>query len=220
MQPADQASKNLADAWCFGPPPRPNVSSGINRVSAPHIVRMTPFRFAAGRAATFFVGLSILATQAAEAPKDFTVPSAVGGKAFTLSEAKGRYVALHFLLKTECPVCLRHTHTYLEKAAGLPEVTQVFLKPDTEEEIRKWARDIAKESPIYRDADAALARSYGIPDGYKFHGQVVHYPALVLLGPDGKEVFRFVGKNNGDRFSFDQLKAKLAEIKKAAATKP
>lgn len=161
-----------------------------------------------------------MTTQAAEAPKDFTVPSAVGGKAFTLSEAKGRYVALHFLLKTECPVCLRHTQTYLAKADGLPGVTQVFLKPDTEEEIRKWARDITKESPIYRDADAALAKSYGIPAGYKFHGQVVRFPALVLLGPDGKEVFRFVGKNNGDRFSFDQLKASLAEIKKAAATKP
>ena len=182
---------------------------------------MHRFRFAQLRAvaASLVVGLTIVTAQAADAPKDFAVPSAVGGKAFKLSSAKGKFVALHFLLKTECPVCLRHTHTYLEKAPELPEVTQVFLKPDTDEEIKKWARDIAKESPIYRDANAALAKAYGIPDGYQFHGQVVHFPALVLLGPDGKEAFRYVGKNNGDRFSFDQLKAKLVELKKSSPAK-
>ncbi len=176
---------------------------------------MTSFRSIVSLCLASIIGLSILAAQPADAPKDFTVPSAFGGKSFKLSEARGRFVALHFLLKTECPFCLRHTHTYLEKASEMPEVTQVFLKPDTEAEIRKWATDIAKDSPIYRDADAALAKAYGVPDGYKFHGQVVHYPALVLLDPFGKEVFRYVGKNNTDRFSFDQLKAKLAELKKA-----
>lgn len=40
---------------------------------------------------------------------------------------------------------------------------------------------------ICRDTDADLARAFGIPDGLLFHGQVVHYPALVLLGPDGRE---------------------------------
>ena len=34
---------------------------------------------------------------------------------------------------------------------------------------------------IYRDPDAALAKAYDIHDGYKFHGQTVHFPALALL---------------------------------------
>jgi thioredoxin-dependent peroxiredoxin len=33
----------------------------------------------------------------------FTVESPADGKTFALADAKGKYVALHFLLKTECP---------------------------------------------------------------------------------------------------------------------
>jgi len=36
----------------------------------------------------------------------------------------------------------------------------------------------------------------------------------VLIGPDGKEVFRYVGKNNGDRLSFEALAAKVKELSK------
>jgi peroxiredoxin Q/BCP len=67
---------------------------------------------------------------------------------------------------------------------------------------------------IYRDTEAGLAKAFDIPFGYKFHGQVVHYPALVILDPKGKEVFRYVGKNNGDRYDFDDFVAKIAELKK------
>ncbi len=153
----------------------------------------------------------------AAGPKDFTLPSATGGAPFKLAEAKGRYVALHFLLKTECPVCLRHTAEYQRKSSSMPNVQQVFIKPDTEAEIKAWTANLDAEAiralPLYRDADATLAKSFGIPGGYQFHGQVVHYPALVLLGRDGREVFRYVGKNNGDRFSFEKLRAKVEELK-------
>lgn len=153
--------------------------------------------------------------EAADTPSDFTLPRIDGGKAFTLSEHKGRFVALHFLLKTECPFCLKHTHTYLKRAAEVPGVEQVFIKPDSEKETREWARDMPKDAPIYRDADAALAGKFSIPDGYKFHGQTVHYPALVILDANGKEVFRYVGKNNSDRFGFDDFAKKIAELRGA-----
>jgi peroxiredoxin Q/BCP len=147
-------------------------------------------------------------------PKDFTLPAVKGGSEFKLSAAKGSYVALHFLLKTECPFCLRHTHTYLTRMGELPNVKQVFIKPDSVEDLQKWAKDMPDNSPIYRDADATLAKAYGIPDGYKFHGETVHFPALVLLDPSGKEVFRYVGESNRERYSFDDLKKKIAELKK------
>ncbi|MEN9677599.1 MAG: hypothetical protein RIS76_3495, partial [Verrucomicrobiota bacterium] len=35
----------------------------------------------------------------------------------------------------------------------------------------------------------------------------------------GLEVFRYVGKDNSDRLSFDQLKAKVSELKAQAAKK-
>ena len=64
---------------------------------------------------------------------------------------------------------------------------------------------------IYRDPDAELAKLYDIPYGYKFHSQTVHYPALVILGSDGKEFFRYIGENNSDRFTFDQFATMMAK---------
>jgi len=157
---------------------------------------------------------------ASEAPTDFAVEAPADGKMFRLADARGKYVALHFLLLTECPYCQRHTRAYASQAATLPDVVQVFLKPDSANDIKAWTvglgEETAKSVTLYRDADAALARKFGIPDGYKFHGKTVHYPALVLLDPTGKEVFRYVGKDNSDRFSFENLSAKVAELKAAA----
>ncbi len=148
--------------------------------------------------------------------KDFTLTSVTDKSTFTLSKSKGKFIALHFLLKTECPYCIRHTSEYFEKASSLANVIQVFIKPDSEEEIKAWANKLKSTNslPIYQDTNAKLADQFNIPNGYQFHGQVVHYPALILLNDKGEEVFRYIGKNNSDRFSFDQLKAKLEELKK------
>jgi peroxiredoxin Q/BCP len=93
-------------------------------------------------------------------------------------------------------------------------VIQVFIKPDSEQEIKAWAIKLKSTNslPIYQDADAKLADQFNIPNGYQFHGQIVHYPAMILLNEKGEEVFRYVGKNNSDRFSFEQLKAKIETL--------
>jgi peroxiredoxin Q/BCP len=148
-------------------------------------------------------------------PENFTVHSVTGTNTFTLAAAKGKFVALHFLLKTECPYCIRHTHDYAQKAETNSNVIHVFLKPDTEAEIKTWATKLGEDTlklPIYRDLDAALAKAFNIPDGYKFHGQTVHYPALVLLDATGKEIFRYVGKSNADRLAYETFSAKLKEL--------
>lgn len=149
---------------------------------------------------------------------DFTVESPVDERKFTLSEARGKFVVLHFLLKTECPVCLRHTREYAKAAATQTNVVHVFLKPDSEEEIRRWSGVAASGTStnrpiIFRDPEARLAKRFQIPDGYKFHGETVHYPALVVLDGAANEVFRHVGKDNTDRFSVAQLQSKLAALK-------
>ncbi len=149
---------------------------------------------------------------------DFAVESPVDGKVFRLSEARGKFVALHFLLKTECPFCLKHTRDYARSAAVAKDVTHVFLKPDSADEIKAWSAkanrgDDFADVVIYRDADAKLADSFGIPGGYEFHGQSMHFPALVLLDGMGREVFRHVGRDNADRFSSDQFAKKLAELR-------
>lgn len=148
---------------------------------------------------------------------DFTLPAADGGKPFVLTEHRGQYVALHFLLKTECPFCLGHVQEYGRKAALLPDVVQVFIKPDDETTLREWASklppNLKGKIALHRDPAAELAKKLGIPDGYAFHGESVHYPALVVIDPQGSEVFRHVGKNNTDRLKFDQLATKLDELR-------
>ena len=162
----------------------------------------------------FFI--SFISILSAQKSNDFTLKSANDSETFTLSSARGKYVALHFLLKTECPYCIRHTNDYAAKAASLPNVIQVFIKPDDEQDIKNWTSKLSSSTqeafPIYQDINASLADRFNIPSGYAFHGQSVHYPALILLDKKGREVFRYVGKNNSDRFSFDQLKAKMSEL--------
>jgi peroxiredoxin Q/BCP len=170
-----------------------------------------------GKLKSFGVLLLIsLAVQIGRAnPNEFAVRGVTGTNEFKLSEAKGKFVALHFLLKTECPYCIRHTHDYVKKSAGDSQVVHVFLKPDTDAEIKAWASKLGEDSlkvTIYRDPEAALAKAYSIPDGYKFHGQTVHYPALVLLDANGREVFRHVGKSNADRLDYEKFSAKLKEL--------
>ena len=152
----------------------------------------------------------------AQTVKDFTLTSVTDKSTFTLSNSKGQFVALHFLLKTECPYCIRHTSEYFDKASTLSDVTHVFIKPDNEQEIKQWANKLKSTNtfPIYQDLDAKLADQFNIPNDYQFHGQVVHYPALILINKKGEEVFRYIGKNNSDRFSFEQLKAKIEALNK------
>ena len=148
---------------------------------------------------------------------NFIVESPTHGTTFALAEQKGKVLALHFLLKTECPNCLKLAHDYSQRATSNPDVVHLFLKPDSTDEIKVWAGKISQEGlknppVVYRDPDARLAKEFGIPDGYQFHGQTVHYPALVLLDSSGKELFRYVGKNNTDRMKPDDFVARLAMV--------
>lgn len=169
----------------------------------------------------FFLILFSLITISVNAqnPADFKLISATDNSEFVLSKAKGKYVALHFLLKTECPFCIKQTNDYIAKSKGLPNVLQIYIKPDEKKDILAWTTKLSADSqgsgtPIYMDPDARLANEFKVPDGYFFHNQIVHFPALILLGPDGKEVFRYIGKNNTDRYSFEQLTAKIQELSK------
>ena len=171
------------------------------------------------RFSSLLILLVALATSAcAENPKDFKVKSAADESEFVLSDNRGKTVVLHFLLKTECPYCLRYTHAFALLAAKSPDAVHVFLKPDSADEIKKWSShmdksQLAEQPKIYRDPDAKLASQYEIPDGYKFHGESIHYPALVALDGNGKELFRYVGKSNSDRMSITDFSKKLDAVK-------
>jgi thioredoxin-dependent peroxiredoxin len=162
--------------------------------------------------------LSILFTPLAnsQSVKNFTLKSITDNSSFTLSHAKENYIALHFLLKTECPYCIMHTYDYIEKSKALQNVKQIFIKPDTENEIKEWALNFEDNNefnfPIYQDKDAKLAKQFNIPNGYFFHGQNVHFPALILLNDKGEELFRYIGKNNSDRYPFKKFETLINKL--------
>jgi peroxiredoxin Q/BCP len=123
---------------------------------------------------------------------------------------------------------MRHTHEFLVREREVPGVYHVFLKPDDDEQITVWKGKMealvlktdslnSYISPIiYRDPNAGLARSFAVKPGYAFHNQVVNYPAMVILDPDGKEVFRYTGKSNADRLPFDKFAEKMTELRKTS----
>ena len=160
----------------------------------------------------------------AENPTGFTVKSALDDTKFSLEEHRGKTVVLHFLLKTECPYCLRYTREFAQMSAKTPNVIHVFLKPDSEAEIKSWvshldAKGLKALPTVYQDPDAKLAKQFGIPDGYKFHGQSVHFPALIAIDGSGKEAFRYVGKSNSDRMSVSDFTKKLDSVMANAVKK-
>lgn len=149
-------------------------------------------------------------------PENFELKSATNNNKFILNEHKGKYVVLHFLLKTECPFCLRYTNEYFKNIDSLKNVVHVFIKPDEAYEIKSWAeglpKDILNKVPIYRDLNAQLAKKFNVKFGYHFHEQIIHYPTLIIINPNGIEVFRYTGKNNSDRYSFSKLANKIQEL--------
>ena len=175
------------------------------------------------RLAPFTLVLSALAL-GATAPlqaQEAEVPGLVrvsDGEAVTVQDLQGeRYTALHFLLKTECPICQRHTHRHAGAFAEDDGVAAIFIKPDDLATIRGWTEGVDGAPEIYQDPEAALAAHYAIPDGYRFHGEDVHYPALILLDADGQEVWRFVGESNRQRVSVERLREVIAALEAGEA---
>jgi hypothetical protein len=58
---------------------------------------------------------------------DFALQEAGGSGSFALIEGRGEWVALHFLLKTTCPYCIRHTHEYSTRAGEASGVRHAMI---------------------------------------------------------------------------------------------
>ncbi|MFO0840564.1 MAG: YHS domain-containing (seleno)protein [Phycisphaerae bacterium] len=162
------------------------------------------------------LGLAYLA-QTVAAGEDFTLTA--GDKTFRSAEARGRFVALHFLLPDQCPYCTKLVSEYSEGSPSVAGVVHVFIKPDSAEAAGALAKaaKAGDDVTIYLDSDAKVAKQFKIPDGYEFHGRATRFPALVLLGPDGNEVFRHVGKDNTDRLPFDRFAAEVDRAQRSAS---
>lgn len=169
--------------------------------------------------ATWLLISAVLTPAAGDTPREFTLRS--GSHTFDSREHRGRFIALHFLLKTECPHCARLVADYVENGPSIADVVHVFIKPDSDEEIAAWSKKISArgvDAVIYRDPDAKLAEEFRIPDGYPFHGESMHFPALIVRGPDGREAFRHVSAGNTDRMTFDAFAERITPLLRSEET--
>lgn len=155
------------------------------------------------------------AAQAAETPTTFTVGDA--GRRFDSATARGGYLAVHFLLNDECPYCGRLVREYTDKGPTLAGVRHIFVQHVGEAAFAETLAAAPDPStPLYRDVGGALAERFKIDGGYAFHGMMMTYPALVLLDPAGREVFRQIGKDNADRVPFATLVEKVESLRRDA----
>jgi len=180
----------------------------------------------AGRTVVAMIVVAVCFPAFGAPPEDFTVKEPGTESSFTLSKADRRYVALHFLLKADSPECLLYTLSYASKLPNMPNMTHVFLKPADAQTIVAWKKKLIAAKPeeaefavppIYHDADAKLAQAYEVPGDLEYNGETMRHPALIVLGPDRNEIFRFVGKDAKDRMPFQDFARKALELARGAA---
>jgi hypothetical protein len=111
---------------------------------------------------------------------DFTVWEVGGNRVFPLLEARGQWVTRHFLLKTNCPYSIRHTHDYTMRADEVPGVVHVFLKPDTEEEIAAWSLNLADRLEQDAAVTAEMASRH-LPRSRSRPGDALRHPRWLFV---------------------------------------
>lgn len=191
------------------------------------IRRAGPVRGAAVVALSVFAGTAGVAGLAVSTPAALYAEDSLVGKtlpAFSFSEvpagdkapgtfdskaAASKWLVLDFLLQTDCPLCARRVGEYNDSQAKIQtddKTRLILIKPDDAAVTQNWmTKNKVEGLPVYRDGEAALATALGIPKGYQFHGQDVHFPATLIVSPEGKVVWANVGTSNSSR-------AKVADV--------
>jgi peroxiredoxin/YHS domain-containing protein len=131
---------------------------------------------------------------------------------FSLADSKGKYLALHFLTKTDTPECTKFVQDFLRAAPTVAGVMHVFIKPDSEGEVKAWSAQFNDDAAsIFLDPDGALAQDLNVPTGLSINGTTSTYPATIVFDMDGKELFRYEGKAHHDHLTFDDFKRQLED---------
>lgn len=123
-------------------------------------------------------------TQAAPAPRDFTLTDTTG-KTHTLSGLRGRWVLVNYWA-TWCPPCLKEIPDLAALHADPKNrltVIGIALDWKTEKQVTDFARKLAVNYPVVL-GDRSLTRQIGPVDGL---------PMTYLFNPQGKLVARQAG---------------------------
>lgn len=161
------------------------------------------------------VGAALFAMAASAAQPEanpHTLAAATDGHAFSITDGRGHYLALHFLTRTANPTCATFVREYLARAATLAGTNHIFITPDEPAEVKAWSSQFnAGASAIFIDKDGALARDLHVPGGLTIGSLTSNFPATIVFDPEGKELFRHIGKAYDDHLQFAAFSDRLAE---------
>ncbi len=165
--------------------------------------------------------LPYLATESGVVP-DFIAKQCGGNEIrFKLTDHRGSWVLLDFLLPGDSAADKEHYASIegnLDKLVYGMNLKPVFFKPEPEAEIAKWWEgQPSNRIPVMQDPSGKLSRALKIPYGLKLDDQITLYPTVVLLDPDGNEVWRKVGKTAEERVDVDEIIQQHAKWRESLA---
>ena len=113
--------------------------------------------------------------------------SATDGHVFAVKDARGRYVAIHFLGKIGTPECAAFVREYLAKAPTVAGVVHIFAAGEDAGAVKKWAAQFKQDgASIHVDQGRELAAEL------KVAGEDAS--ATVVFGPDGERLIFHRGR--------------------------
>jgi peroxiredoxin Q/BCP len=117
--------------------------------------------------------------EAGAAAPDFTVPNQ-DGERVTLSELRGRYVALYFYPKADTPGCTKQACGVRDRAADYQAAGALVLgiSPDPAADLRAFADKYGLPFTLLSDDGAEVAKLYGVWAGHTVR-------TTFLIDPDG-----------------------------------
>jgi peroxiredoxin Q/BCP len=122
----------------------------------------------------------------------------LGGKTLSLSDFKGKTVALYFYPKDDTPGCTKQACSFRDAYSDLKKrgIEVIGISTDSVESHEKFAAKYSLPFPLIADEDKKIVAAYGVWVEKNMYGK--KYMGIerssFLIGPDGKikAVFRKV----------------------------
>lgn len=142
-------------------------------------------------------------------PTTHSISSAVSGQPFSIAEAKGHCLALHFL-RVDTEKAGKFVGEYLRAAPLYAGVRHVFVRSDDAKAVKAWAEQFKGDAgAVYVDTGGALAKDLGVV--------ATDVPATIVLDTESKELFRIIGKQSDDYLPWATFASQFAVKTKAPA---
>jgi len=143
--------------------------------------------------------------------------AAVDGRSFAIADARGRYLAIHFLTEIQATESSEFVKRFVRSAPTVAGVRHIFVARGDPANIRAWAAQFKENAPlVYIDSDGAMARALSITSD-SAAVTTSGLPSTVVFDQQGKELFRHTGTSAHDHLSFDAFARRMTQLSRTPA---